>query len=309
MKKIFLAIVTFIFVNNAYTQRGPLLGSGKMINKTFDYKNFSEITLQDLDGNVIIEVGKPFSIDVAIDDNLEKLLSVSAQENNLRISLKGNRNNKLYIENTNIIIKIMVANITYIKQDGNNHLQVEGIKGESLQLKCAGNGSVVLNGSIENLKIVCSGNGNVNAAKLLAKNVAITKRGNGTVTTNTDNSFYASGLGNGDIINTGKGIAAPNTMMLGNGEIKYPSPQNIAKPISTKNNIGIKVNIKNISNSTINLSVKYPVKGSYGIAVEPTETIEESFPIGTKIYKGKRTAKKPIFIITEDSGKSLLEVE
>lgn len=309
MKKIFLAIVTFIFVNIAFAQRGPLQGSGKIVNKTFDYTNFSEITLQDLDGKAIIEVGKPFSISVAIDDNLEKLLSVSAQDNNVSITLKGNRNNKLYIENTHILIKITVPNITYIKQDGNNHLQVEGIKGESLHLKCAGNGSVVLNGSIENLNIVCTGNGNVNAAKLLANKVTVTKRGNGTVTTNTDNSFYASGLGNGDIVNTGKGIAAPNTVMLGNGEIKYASPQNIAKPISTKNNTGIKVNIKNNGKSTIKLSVKYPVKGSYGIAIKPTETIEESFPIGTKIYKGNRITKKPIFIISENSGKSILIVE
>ncbi len=311
MKKILLAIVTFIFVNIAYTQRGPLEGSGKIINKTFDYTNFSEITLKDLDGKAIVEVGKPFSINVAIDDNLEKLLSVSAQDNNVSISLKGNRNNKLYIENTHILVKITVPNITYIKQDGNNGLQVEGIKGENLQIKCNGNGSVMLNGSIDNLKIVCSGNGNVNAAKLLAKKVAITKRGNGTVTTNTDYSFFAEGSGNGDIINIGKGIAAPNTMMLGNGEIKYASTQNITKPIITKKNTGVTVNIKNSGSSTINLSVKYPVKGSYGIAIKPTETIEESFPIGTKIYRGNQitTFKKPIFIITEDSGKGLLIVE
>ncbi len=308
MKKIFLAIATFLFVTIAYTQSGPLQGSGKIINKTFDYTNFTEITLQDLDGKAVIEVGKPFSISVAIDDNLEKLLSVSAQDNKVSISLKGNRNNKLYIENTNILIKIAVPNITYVKQHGNNGLQVEGITGESFKIKCAGNGGATLRGSIDNLDIVCTGNGNINAAKLLAKKVAVTKRGNGTVTINTDNSFYASGSGNGDVINKGKGQAASNSNMLGNGVIKYPATQINEVQNNTAKNNKPSVRIKNTGNSTVKLSVKYPVKGSYGIDVKPQQTVEESFPIGTKIYRGNQftSFKKPIYTVTAAAAQELI---
>jgi hypothetical protein len=81
MKKIFLATVTLLFVSIAYTQRGSLKGSGKIINKTFSYTNFDKVNLRDLDGNVEIEVGKPFVIEVAIDDNLEELLNVSIDDN------------------------------------------------------------------------------------------------------------------------------------------------------------------------------------------------------------------------------------
>ncbi len=300
MKKIISAIATLTFISFAFAQSGPLQGSGKIVNKTFDYTNFSQITLQDLDGKAIIEVGKPFSISVAIDDNLEKLLAVSASDNNLSISLKGNSNNNMYLENTNIQVIVAIPNLTYIKQAGNNALQVDGIAGEIFKIKCTGNGSATLNGNVDNLDIVCTGNGNVNAAKLLAKKVAITKRGNGTVITNTDNSFYANGSGNGDIINNGKGQAASNSNMLGNGEIKYPATQNNAVQSNTTKNNQPNVRIKNIGNSTVKLSVKYPIKGSYGIDVKPRQTIEESFPVGTKIYRGNRFAdfKNPIYTVT-----------
>ncbi len=308
MKKIISAIATLTFISFVFAQRGPLQGSGKIVNKTFDYTNFSQITLQDLDGKAIVEVGKPFSISIAIDDNLEKLLSVNAQDNNVSISLKGNRSNKLHIENTHIIIKITLPNITYIKQHGNNGLLVEGITGESFTIKCAGNGSAMLNGSIDNLEIVCNGNGNVNAAKLLAKKVAITKRGNGTVITNTDNSFYANGSGNGDIINNGKGQAEANATMLGNGGIKYAATQNNAVQNNTAKNDKPSVRIKNIGNSIAKLSIKYPVKGSYGIDVKPQQTVEESFPVGTKIYRGNRLAdfKNPIYIVTVGAAQELI---
>jgi Putative auto-transporter adhesin, head GIN domain len=131
MKKLFLAILTLMFVSIAYAQRGPLKGSGKILNNTFAYKNFDKISLRDLGGIAEIEVGKPYAISVAIDDNLEKLLSISIDDNTLDISLKGNRNNKMYIQNTNIKIKISLPSLVYVLHDGNNGLTINGIAGDS----------------------------------------------------------------------------------------------------------------------------------------------------------------------------------
>ena len=87
-----------IGVNSSITfikaQKGPLNGSGKIISKTFDNKDFDKIELKDFDGKVEIEVGKPFSISIDIDDNLEKLLSVKENNGKLKIEFEGNENNK-----------------------------------------------------------------------------------------------------------------------------------------------------------------------------------------------------------------------
>jgi hypothetical protein len=275
MKKIFLAIVTLIFVSIAYTQRGPLKGSGKIINKTFTYSNFEKVNLRDLDGNVEIEVGKPFAIAVAIDDNFEELLNVSVDDNVLDISLKGNRNNRMYIENTNMKIKISLPSLVYVLHDGNNGLTINGIVGDYFKIKCIDNGSATLTGSVNKLDIVCAGNGTVNAVKLAAKNIETTRRGNGNIYTSNEE------------------VAGAENKEENNLKAKM-----------------VKVIIKNNTDTKVSLSVKYPVSGSYGISVNANESITESFPVGTKIYRGNQftTFKKALFIIEDNSGDKPLTI-
>jgi hypothetical protein len=275
MKKIILIIAILAFANIAYTQRGPLKGSGKIINKTFAFTNFDKVNLRDLDGTAEIEVGKPFAISVAIDDNLEELLDVSVDNYALDISLKGNRNNRMYIENTNIKIKISLPSLTAVKLDGNNGLIVNGITGEYLKVKCTGNGSMTLNGTVNKLEVICTSNGNVNARKLDTKEISITRRGNGNIYTNEKADTE-----------------------------KNPDDSHVKTTL-------VKVIIKNNTTSKVSLSVKYPVSGSYGIAVNANESITESFPVGTKIYRGGQftTFKKALFIIKDNSRDSPLTIE
>jgi Putative auto-transporter adhesin, head GIN domain len=269
MKKIFLAIVTVMCVSIAYAQRGPLEGSGKIINKTFAFSNFDKVNLRDLDGVAEIEVGKPYAISVAIDDNLADLLAVSADDNTLDISLKGNRNNRMYIENTNIKIKISLPSLVYVLHDGNNGLTINRIAGDYFKIKCIDNGSATLSGTVDKLNIVCTGNGTVNARKLVANNIETSRRGNGNIYTTKEKEKTEQGH----------------------------------EESNPKANL-IKVVIKNNTASKISLSVKYPVSGSYGIGINAKDSISESFPVGTKIYRGNQftTFKKALFVIVENSG-------
>ena len=148
----------------------------------------------------------------------------------------------------------------------------------------------------------CSGNGTVKAEEMIAKSVKINKSGNGNVYVSADNPFTANGSGNGNIINKGKGKADAGSNTSGNGEIKYPNEEKIINHISAEKNKRIAVTIKNISGSRVYLSVKYPVNGSYGIDIKAQDSITESFPAGTKIYKGNQftTFKKPVYVVTEE---------
>ncbi len=216
----FLVFVLALLSLTACTaQKSPLKGSGKIINKTFTYKDFDKIELQDLDGKVEIETGKPFSIAVAIDDNLENLLQLSTENGELNIELKGNNNNKLYIEETNIYIKITMPELSAIKHKGNGNVYINNIAGNNFKVKNSGNGNMFLSGSINELDINCTGNGTVNAEKLAAKSVTVKRSSNGNVIMNTDNTFSAISSGNGNIINKGKGIADGNSAAAGNSSI------------------------------------------------------------------------------------------
>ena len=112
MKKIIIISTVFLAsLQTAFCQMGALKGSGKVVTKSFSFNKFSTINLLDLDGKVKITVGKAFKITADIDDNLADLLAVSELNNNLTIALKGNLNNRLYVENSKININI---NLLYL---------------------------------------------------------------------------------------------------------------------------------------------------------------------------------------------------
>jgi uncharacterized membrane protein YphA (DoxX/SURF4 family) len=295
------AITTAILLlcMQTFAQNGPLNGSGNIVTKTFDYNNFDKLELLDLAGNISVEIGKPFSVNINIDDNLAPLLAVKQNNGELQIKLDGNNNNRLYVEATNIKINITMPEASVIQHRSNSSLTVSGVAGRYFRMNNGGNGNVIIKGSIDELDIVCRGNGSVRADDLLAKTIKIKKSGNGNVFIKTDNSFTANGSGNGDVVNRGNGVAAGNSNISGNGTIKY------SKRPQPKMDVIKKVTVKIINETVgkVTLTVKYPVKGSYGIDIKPGETVSEIFPAGTKLFKAGQVSalKKPMYVVMEDS--------
>jgi Putative auto-transporter adhesin, head GIN domain len=216
MKQLLTIVFAAIFCITSAAQRSPLKGSGKVVSKVFDFTGFDKISLQDLDGNIEIEAGKAFSISIDIDDNLESLLQVSNSDGKLSVSLAGNRNNRKYIEDTHIKIKITLPQLTALEHDGNTGLTVNGLTGKYFRLSNGGNGTAQLNGSIEELEIKNTGNGNVKAKELLAQQVMVNCRGNGNVVVNAAISITANAQGNSSVINTGKADFSAASSASGN---------------------------------------------------------------------------------------------
>ena len=302
--------VLLLLINNIMNaQKGPLTGSGKITSKTFDYKDFYKISLKDLSGRVEVEVGKPFSIKIDIDDNLESLLNVEVKENELEISLWGNKNNRLYIENTNIIIKVSLPQITFLAHWGNVKVALTGIAGKDFRLLKAGNGDISLSGLVEDLTIIKSGNGDINARNLITQNVNVLSSGNGDVTVYAAKHFIAKGSGNGYIKNIGSALAGAASIKTGNADIidsgyKITTLQYAVVPEDTR----IKTSIQNSTTKRAGLKIVYPVKGSYGIDINAGMTRKEYFPLGTKIYRQGKM-EKPLFEITPENRDCVLIIE
>ena len=217
MKTIFFAIVLIItsFAN------AQLKGSGKIVTKTFDYKNFDKVYFEDLDGKIEVEIGKPWSILITIDDNLESLLHLSenVSENELKIQFKGNKDNQMYVENTNLKIKITMPEASVIKNSGNSDLRVQNISGRYFKLENTGNGDSNVSGTIDVLNIIKIGNGDVDASNLNVKKAELKSTGNGNLTVNVSETLSARLTGNGDIINTGKANFDSGSKKSGNGDL------------------------------------------------------------------------------------------
>jgi hypothetical protein len=218
MTKLIIAIVLTLSSTFANAQ---LKGSGKIITKNFDYKNFDKLTLEDLDGKIDVEIGKNWSISVTIDVNLENLLSFSenVSENELKIQFKGNKNNQMYVEDTNFKVKITMPEVSVIRNTGNSDLVVKNIFGRYFRLENTGNGESKISGTIDVLDIVKTGNGDVNAENLVAKKADLKSTGNGNLIANVSEELTAKLSGNGDIINKGKAKFDSKSKKSGNGEL------------------------------------------------------------------------------------------
>ena len=218
MTKFILTITLTLLSTIAPAQ---LKGSGKTITKSYDYQNFDKIDFDDLDGKLEVEIGKPFSIAVTIDDNLLPLLSFDENQSDQSLSIffKGNNNNKMYIEDTNVKIKITMPSATEIHHAGNSSLNVTNIDGSTFKLDNADNASTTLSGAIDQLEIKNHGNGIVNATKLIAEKATIKSSGNGNVTANVSDTITGKAVGNGSIYNKGKAKFDANSSKSGNGHL------------------------------------------------------------------------------------------
>lgn len=218
MTKLIIAIVLALTSTFANAQ---LKGSGKIVTKNYYYKDFDKISFQDLDGKIEVEIGKTWSISVTIDDNLSTLLSFSENvlENELKIQFKGNKNNQMYVEDTNLKIKITMPEASVIMNTGNSDLIIKNVFGRYFKLENTGNGDSKISGTIDVLDIFKTGNGDVNAEKLIAKKADLKSTGNGNLTANVSEELTARLTGNGDIINKGKAKFDSKSKKSGNGNL------------------------------------------------------------------------------------------
>jgi hypothetical protein len=218
MTKLILAIVVAITSTFAHAQ---LKGSGKTISKTYNFNHFDKVYFEDLDGKIEVEIGTSWSVSVTIDDNLEPLLSFkeNTSEHELTVFLKGNKNNRMYIENTNIKIKITMPEATVIRNDGNASLLVNGVIGRYFRLENLSNSTSKVLGTVDELDVKNTGNGNANLAELKAKKAKIICRGNGNVTVNVSEAIIATVSGNGNITNIGTAQYDIASSRTGNGNL------------------------------------------------------------------------------------------
>jgi hypothetical protein len=146
-------------------------------------------------------------------------VSKEEKEGVLTIGLKGNFNNKLYVEDTRIKVKVTMPEASVIQHRGNSTLHISGIVGRYFRLENNGNGDASLQGSIDELDVKKDGNGDVSAKNLIAKTAKVKCYGNGNVDVYTQISLTAHGSGNGNVVQFGPGKIDPISGIMGNGSV------------------------------------------------------------------------------------------
>lgn len=218
MTKLIIAIVlafTSTFVN------AQLKGSGKTITKTYDYQNFDKLSFEGFNDNIQIEVGTSYRVEITMKETSEKNIQFVYDEKETELSMKveAKTGKELYDERDTYQIKITLPEISVIKNFSNSDISVKGIVGRYFRVETNGNGSVICQGSIDQLDIEKVGNGDINAKKLEAKNAKIQNTGNGNVIVNVTENLQGNLFGNGDIQNTGSAAFNSKSIKKGNGNL------------------------------------------------------------------------------------------
>lgn len=214
-------LITTAMALLSFMASAQLKGSGKISSKTYAYKNFDKVHFENLDGRIEVEIGKPFSINVTIDDNLENIFVINENktEHELTLSFRDNQDNRKYIEDTNLKIKITMPEASVIKNTGNSSLNVKNVIGRYFRIENDGNGHAKISGKTDSLDILKKGNGTIDAGKLIAQKADIKNTGNGDVIVNASQKLKAVLNGNGNIKNIGKAKFDNASKKTGNGDL------------------------------------------------------------------------------------------
>jgi hypothetical protein len=218
MKTMIAMAIATVLSLSAIGQNKALKGSGNLMELNYNFKNFDKVKLEDMDGTVTIEIGKSFGINVVIDDNLFKMLSIQNKNGMLTLALLNNENNRLYVENTNIKIRIQMPEISVFENNSNANALIKGIVGRYLRIENNGNGNTTADGTIDELDIIKKDNGDVKTDQLIAKTAKVEAEGNGNVLLNVNEQLKIKLSGNGNAINNGK-AAFTVLSKSGNGEL------------------------------------------------------------------------------------------
>lgn len=220
MKKWYFVLMASVMCSTAVLSQA-LKGSGKTQSKSFAVSETKKLLIEDFDGKIYITLGKEPSLKVEMDDNLFPLFSQELlKDGSLHLFMKDNEKGRLYLENTNIVLRLTMPACDFLDYRGNANVVLTGMKNESFKLVSTGNGDLKLEGTTKSLEIHHVGNGDVKANELKSKICKVKKIGNGDVAVSADVSLSANGTGNGDIILTGPATIEAMSGVVGNGKLR-----------------------------------------------------------------------------------------
>ena len=188
--------------------------------KAYDFKDFDKVQIENINGEVEIEIGKSFSITVSGKDNAQQQVLITKSEDKLLVKLDSKfatdwKSRKV------VKVKIVMPEISKLLNSSNADVRIQDFTGRYFGIENNGNGNVSVVGSVvDHIEINNNGNGNLETKNITSKKVDITKSGNGDVNIRTDTDFQVEMNGNGDIVNYGKGKAIIKKQS-GTGKVVY----------------------------------------------------------------------------------------
>lgn len=168
-------------------------GSGDVITEERDVGSFKRIESSGA-ADIYVTVGEKLSVKVTFDDNLIDLIETEVRGKTLKI---GSREN--YRSRHACKIEITVPELERVYLRGSGDVLVERLDAEIFEFKLSGSGSLVAEGSTDELELRLSGSGDIDTRDLIAQEAFVSISGSGDIRVCAEESFDGSVSGSGDI--------------------------------------------------------------------------------------------------------------
>jgi hypothetical protein len=172
-------------------------GSGVSV---IDHRDSAPFTVVELAGanTVVIHVGGPRSVTVTGDDNLVDRVTTVVQDGRLVIDNAGS-----FTTNADMSVAVSMPSLESVELGGAGTVTVDGVASDDLSAELAGDGTLVVSGTVERLTAVLAGAGTLDLHDLVAAHGTVQLQGTGTIRVHATSTLDAALTGTGTILYRG----------------------------------------------------------------------------------------------------------
>ena len=172
-------------------------GSGLSVTDGRDVAPFTSFELAGAN-TVMIHVGEPLSVAVTGDDNLVGRVTTVVQRDRLVIDNLGSFTTKAPMS-----LAVSVPSLDGVQLSGAGTVTVDGVATQNFSAELTGDGTLVANGTVQNLTAVLAGAGTLDLHDLIATDGTAQLRGTGTMRVHATSTLDATLTGAGTILYRG----------------------------------------------------------------------------------------------------------
>jgi hypothetical protein len=188
-------------------------GSGVLVTDRRELAPFARVELAGAN-TVVVNVGAPQSVAVTGDDNLVGRVTTDVRSGRLVIDNTGN-----FTTQAPMRVEVSVPSVDGVELGGAGTVTVEGVTSADFSAELAGEGRLVVSGTVQRVTAVLTGAGTLDLHDLVATESTAHLQGTGTIRVHATSTLHATLTGTGTILyrgdpnvtmhNTGTGTVTP----------------------------------------------------------------------------------------------------
>ncbi len=190
-------------------------GNGKIATKSRTVAAFDQIKVSGA-YKLIITVGGRQSVSITGDSNVIPLVITTVKDDRLMIK---NKPGVTFNVSKPMLVRISTPKLKRVMAAGANQINASRISTDEFSLKTSGSVQANLSGTARKVEVSISGSGNVNADRLVARDVNVRLTGSGHILVNASKNLNTKIIGSGSIIYSGN-PSSVNQTITGSGKIE-----------------------------------------------------------------------------------------